>query len=152
MIVRHTLEELRKSPLSKLTPEEEARLARMTDDDIDYSDSPDLSDDVAFPLDDAVIGGYQWPQPKRQLTIRIDADILDWLKSKGRGHHPRLNHILRLAMLTDLHRQYKARKREAAKAAAKQATTGQQAAVKPEPEAASPRSTKQRKTRRTKAA
>lgn len=150
MIVRYTMEELRQMP-RKLTPAQEERLARMTDDEIDYSDSPDLSDDVAFPLADAVIGGYQWPQPKRQLTIRIDADILDWLKSKGRGHHPRLNHILRLAMLTDLHRQYKARKREAAKAAAAKAAA-QPDAVKPESEATAPRSTKERKTRRTKAA
>jgi uncharacterized protein (DUF4415 family) len=150
MIVRYTVEELRQMP-RKLTPAQEERLARMTDDDIDYSDIPDMGDDEEF-FANAIRGGYQWPQPKRQLTIRIDADILDWLKSKGRGHHPRLNYILRMAMVKDQHREYKARQREAAKAAAAKAATAQPDAVKPEPEAAAPRSTKQRKTRRTKAA
>jgi uncharacterized protein (DUF4415 family) len=38
---------------------------------------------------------------KRQLTVRVDADVLAWLKSKGAGYHGRLNQILRSAMLRD---------------------------------------------------
>jgi uncharacterized protein (DUF4415 family) len=38
---------------------------------------------------------------KRQLTVRVDADVLAWLKSKGAGYHGRLNRILRSAMLRD---------------------------------------------------
>jgi hypothetical protein len=39
-----------------------------------------------------------WPPPKQQLTIRLDADVLDWLKGTGRGYQTRINHILRAAM------------------------------------------------------
>jgi uncharacterized protein (DUF4415 family) len=39
---------------------------------------------------------------KRQLTVRIDADVIEWLKSQGRGYQSRLNQILRAAMLAKL--------------------------------------------------
>jgi uncharacterized protein (DUF4415 family) len=36
---------------------------------------------------------------KQQLTVRVDADVLEWLKSQGSGDQSRLNDILRSAML-----------------------------------------------------
>ncbi|MGO8791560.1 MAG: BrnA antitoxin family protein [Terriglobia bacterium] len=39
-----------------------------------------------------------WPQAKRQLTTRLDADVLDWLKGQGRGYQTRINRILRVVM------------------------------------------------------
>ena len=39
---------------------------------------------------------------KKQTTVRIDADILAWLKSKGQGHLTRINEILRDRMLEEL--------------------------------------------------
>ncbi len=50
-----------------------------------------------------VIGKYYRPV-KKQTTIRIDADVLDWLKSKGDGHLSRINSILRAAMTAEMHR------------------------------------------------
>jgi uncharacterized protein (DUF4415 family) len=38
---------------------------------------------------------------KKQTTVRLDADVLAWLKSKGSGHISRVNAILRSAMLND---------------------------------------------------
>jgi uncharacterized protein (DUF4415 family) len=35
---------------------------------------------------------------KKSLTIRLDADVLAWLKSQGRGYQTRLNKLLRAAM------------------------------------------------------
>jgi uncharacterized protein (DUF4415 family) len=35
---------------------------------------------------------------KRQLTIRLDADVLVWLKGQGKGYQTRINHILRVVM------------------------------------------------------
>jgi len=64
----------------------------MTDSDIDYSDIPALGDEF---LRKATLA---WPPAKHQLTIRIDADVLHWLKSNGRGYQTRINHILRAAM------------------------------------------------------
>jgi uncharacterized protein (DUF4415 family) len=33
--------------------------------------------------------------PKRQLTLRLDADLLEWFKSQGRGYQTRIDAILR---------------------------------------------------------
>ena len=59
---------------------------------IDYSDIP--------PLDDAFFAKARaaWPPAKNQLTIRLDADVLAWLKSRGKGYQTRINRILRAAM------------------------------------------------------
>lgn len=38
---------------------------------------------------------------KRQTTVRLDADVLAWLKSKGKGHISRVNEILRAAMVAE---------------------------------------------------
>jgi uncharacterized protein (DUF4415 family) len=41
--------------------------------------------------------------PKKQTTVRIDADIMDWLKSQGKGYQTRINAILRSAMENQKH-------------------------------------------------
>ena len=64
----------------------------MKDSEIDYSDIPAL--DKTF-LKRATV---QWPPAKKQLTVRLDADVLDWLKGQGRGYQTRINRILRIAM------------------------------------------------------
>ncbi len=64
----------------------------MKGSDIDYSDIPPLGDEF---FKKAAVA---WPPAKQQLTIRLDADVLDWLKANGRGYQTRINHILRAAM------------------------------------------------------
>jgi uncharacterized protein (DUF4415 family) len=81
------MEVSKKSSLSDL-----ARIDRMKDSDIDYSDIPPL--DQSFFTKATV----PWPPVKQQLTIRLDADVLAWLKCNGRGYQTRINHILRAAM------------------------------------------------------
>jgi uncharacterized protein (DUF4415 family) len=39
---------------------------------------------------------------KKQTTVRLDSDVLAWLKSKGTGHLTRINEILRRQMIADL--------------------------------------------------
>lgn len=68
------------------------RIDRLRDRDIDYSDIPPL--DKTF-LKKATVA---WPPTKKQLTIRVDADVLDWLKSQGKGYQTRINRILRMVM------------------------------------------------------
>lgn len=53
--------------------------------------------------DGAVVGKFYRPI-KKPLTLRIDADVLAWLKSQGRGYQTRINQILRSAMLDDARR------------------------------------------------
>ncbi len=45
----------------------------------------------------ASIGKYYRPL-KTQISLRIDSEVLDWLKSKGEGHLSRINEILRERM------------------------------------------------------
>jgi len=56
----------------------------MSDAKIDFSDIPEL--DKSF-LKKATVA---WPPVKKQLTIRLDADVLDWLKGHGKGYQTRI--------------------------------------------------------------
>lgn len=85
---------------STLTPQREAELkalANQSDDDIDYSDIP-ATDESQWA--DAVRGEFYRPL-KTQASVRIDADVMEWLKRPGKGYQTRLNAILREAMLRD---------------------------------------------------
>ena len=75
--------------LRQLTPAETRRLDTTP---IDYSDIPPLGDEF-FTKATA-----PWPPAKSQLTIRLDTDVLNWLKANGRGYQTRINRILRAAM------------------------------------------------------
>ncbi|CAG0945289.1 BrnA antitoxin family protein [Geobacter sp.] len=72
--------------------EELAALAALPDDEIDTSDMPEVVD-----WDKAVIGHFYRPI-KQTVTIRLDADVLDWLKKGGRGYQTKVNKILRAVM------------------------------------------------------
>ncbi|EEK3571854.1 BrnA antitoxin family protein, partial [Salmonella enterica] len=50
------------------------------------------------------VRGRFWRPVKAQTSVRIDADILEWLKAPGKGYQTRLNAILREAMLRELQR------------------------------------------------
>lgn len=73
-------------------------LASKADEDIDYSDIP-ATDDAQW--SDAVRGKFFRPL-KTQASVRIDADVMEWLKRPGKGYQTRLNAILREAMIRDL--------------------------------------------------
>jgi uncharacterized protein (DUF4415 family) len=67
-------------------------LVHKKDRDIDLSDIPEVTD-----WSKAVVGKFYRPI-KKSLTIRLDADVLAWLKRQGRGYQTRINRILREAM------------------------------------------------------
>lgn len=50
------------------------------------------------------IGKFYRPL-KTAISVRVDNDVLAWLKSNGDGHISRVNEILRNAMLTELKHQ-----------------------------------------------
>lgn len=68
------------------------RLRNMKDEEIDYSDIPEL--DAAF-FEKAVI---VLPKPKASVSIRLDQEVLDWFKSQGKGYQTRINALLRAYM------------------------------------------------------
>jgi uncharacterized protein (DUF4415 family) len=38
---------------------------------------------------------------KKPVTLRLDADVLDWLKKRGRGYQTRINRALRSLMMDE---------------------------------------------------
>jgi uncharacterized protein (DUF4415 family) len=69
-----------------------ARIDKLRDEDIDYTDIPELDDAVfAQPL-------VRWPPKKETITIRVDSDVLGWFKRQGRGYQTRINQVLRRYM------------------------------------------------------
>jgi uncharacterized protein (DUF4415 family) len=67
-------------------------LRRMKDTEIDTTDIPQTLD-----WSRAVVGKFYRPI-KKPLTIRVDADVLAWLKGQGKGYQTRINALLRSAM------------------------------------------------------
>jgi uncharacterized protein (DUF4415 family) len=75
-----------------LTDEQRARLeavAAMPDDQIDYSDAPCIPDATWLKAADSL------PETKKQITLRIDADVLDFFKHSGKRYQTRINAVLR---------------------------------------------------------
>jgi uncharacterized protein (DUF4415 family) len=91
--VKHTLDRL--PPLTEAQKAELKRLATLSDAEIDTSDIPELTD--------AQLAEMKRPEHfrpvKKQITARLDADVLAWLKAGGKGYQSRMNAILRHAML-----------------------------------------------------
>jgi uncharacterized protein (DUF4415 family) len=81
-------EESLKPPFSRpLTAKE---LAALPDSEIDFSDIPEATDEwfararVVYPH-----------ERKQQLTVRLDADVVDFFRAKGKGYQTRMNEVLR---------------------------------------------------------
>ena len=68
------------------------RLRAMPDSTIDYSDIPRLNKSFWK------AAKLTMPEPKDRLTIRVDHDVVEWLKKRGRGYQTRINAILRSYM------------------------------------------------------
>lgn len=82
----------------KLSEAAKLRLKALNESEIDYSDIPPLNDEfwknaISNPL---------YKPTKKITTVRLDNDVLLWLKSQGKGYQTRMNEILRQAMLSDL--------------------------------------------------
>ncbi len=65
------------------------------DQDIDYSDIPEAGPEFWARAE------LHMPTPKKGVYVRLDTDVLDWLKSKGKGYQTRMNAMLRTLMESD---------------------------------------------------
>jgi uncharacterized protein (DUF4415 family) len=70
----------------------ELAMASRPDSEIDFSDAPEIKDFSA-----AVRGRFYRPL-KKAISIRLDADVLTWIQSKGGPYQTRINAILREIM------------------------------------------------------
>jgi uncharacterized protein (DUF4415 family) len=95
-IVRKALSDIR---LTASRKRRLAKLAKRPDSAIDFSDIPELTEKF---WQNAIPNPFYRPV-KRQLTLRLDADVIALLRKQGKGYQTRANALLRAAMLRDLH-------------------------------------------------
>jgi uncharacterized protein (DUF4415 family) len=95
-IVKH-----KQAPDRSLTAREKRdlkKLAELPDGQIDTSDIPELPPEA---WRNAVRGKYYRPV-KQAVSLRLDADLVAWLKKPGKGYQTRVNRILRDRMLSEI--------------------------------------------------
>src|SRR5436189_127371 len=83
-------------PMKKLTKEQKRdirAIAAKRDRDIDFSDALPVLD-----WSGAEIGKFYRPA-KKPVTMRLDSDVIAWLKADGRGYQTKANWLLRHAMV-----------------------------------------------------
>ncbi|MFA9949252.1 BrnA antitoxin family protein [Dentiradicibacter hellwigii] len=97
-IVRYEVDLGSLPPLTEERKAELRALADRPDSEIDYSDIPPLTEKFWL---NAVRNPFYKPT-KTSTTVRVDSDVLAWLKGQGKGYQTRINAILREAMLRSL--------------------------------------------------
>ncbi len=65
----------------------------MEDEDIDLAESHEVTPEMFARA--VARRGLKPVEPKQQVTLRVDADVLDWFKAQGRGYQTRINALLR---------------------------------------------------------
>lgn len=65
------------------------RLRSKPDDEIDFGDIPELGDDFWQNAQIVVSSN------KKSITLRVDEDVLQWFRSKGKGYQTLMNAVLR---------------------------------------------------------
>jgi uncharacterized protein (DUF4415 family) len=65
------------------------KLESARDAKVDTSDIPELG------VDFFRHAKLRMPEPKQLISLRIDRDVLDWLKRQGKGYQTKINAILR---------------------------------------------------------
>jgi len=70
-------------------------LSNQGDDTFDLLDMPEVKSIAS----DAVIGKFYGPI-KQSVTIRLDADVVAWMKASGEGYQTRIDAYLRTLMRT----------------------------------------------------
>ena len=93
-IVRKTLADIKVTPAMKRHLKQ---LASRPDSEIDFSDIPELTEEF---WKNAIRSPFYRPV-KKQVTVRLDSDVIACLRTKGAGYQTRMNALLRSAMLKE---------------------------------------------------
>jgi uncharacterized protein (DUF4415 family) len=86
---------MKKKSTSTKSQTDFARLDKMKDEDIDYSDASAITPEM---FAKAIVRRGLKTRTKTQLTLRVDSDVLEWYKKQGRGYQTRINMLLRAYM------------------------------------------------------
>ena len=87
---------MNKEPTSSNSQTDWQRLDAMSDEDIDFSDCPEITPEMFAKA--VVQRGLPATKTKTQVTLRIDSDVLEWFKSQGQGYQTQINQLLRAYM------------------------------------------------------
>jgi uncharacterized protein (DUF4415 family) len=88
----------RRKPGTPLTKRERAELKALEGRPIDTSDIPEWTEEM---WKRAVRGKFYRPV-KKAVSLRLDADVIAWLKKDGKGYQTRANRVLREKMLKEM--------------------------------------------------
>ncbi|MEQ8403727.1 MAG: BrnA antitoxin family protein [Oceanicaulis sp.] len=83
---------VRLEDLPPISDERLREIEAIRDEDIDFSDIPELTEE------DFARGVWKPGYGKKQLTVRFDADVIAFFKEGGRGYQTRMNAVLRAYM------------------------------------------------------
>jgi len=72
------------------------RVDALRDEDIDVSDIPEVTPEMFAKA--VVRRGLDVTPSKEQVTLRLDADVLKWFRSRGKGYQTQINALLRAFM------------------------------------------------------
>jgi uncharacterized protein (DUF4415 family) len=72
------------------------KLSSMKDADIDLSEIPEISPQIF--ARGIVRRGLKPVVRKKQLTLRMDSDVIDWFRKQGQGYQTKINSLLRAYM------------------------------------------------------
>ena len=86
--VKLTLNPKNQPPLTEEQQVRLAALAALPDDQIDTSDAP-------FRPDAVWVKAVDFPHPKKLISLRIDADVIEFFKHTGTRYQTRINAVLR---------------------------------------------------------
>ncbi len=88
--------ETRKRHTSRKSETDLKRLREMKDEDIDFSDIPEVPPEMF--ARGIVRRGLKPVVRKKQLTLRVDGDVVEWYQKQGPGYQTRINSLLRAYM------------------------------------------------------
>jgi uncharacterized protein (DUF4415 family) len=78
------------TPMNKHSETDWARIDAMTDEEIDTSDIPPLTEEFFKRAK------VRMPKRKVAVTMQVDPDVLDWFKAQGEDYERRMNAALRI--------------------------------------------------------
>jgi len=87
---------VRKRHTSRKSETDLKRLREMKDEDIDFSDIPEVPPEMF--ARGIVRRGLKPVVRKKQLTLRVDGDVVEWYQKQGPGYQTRINSLLRAYM------------------------------------------------------
>ena len=86
---------MKKNTTSNKSGTDFKRLDAMTDADIDFSDIPEVTPEM---FAKGIVRRGLKPITKKQLTLRLDSDLIEWFKEQGQGYQTKMNALLRAYM------------------------------------------------------